>query len=554
MLPMARSIAGIAVFLGVSTPFVLRTGVSAPSVAETDPVNEIFGEAMLTYKPTVATAVQDVWPQVTQRGVQLDGMLRSGAYLPFHIHANPFESAWRAPAVGGIRLDMGTFQVADVDIALPAEGFEWVIGRTYNPRQLDGSSAYRNSNSYQGKNWHQSSQPEIRFYDDATNTKDMVYLVYGADRYAEYKRVASTGLSFKGTNGAAGIFELTDGGGSADTYKLTDQHGYEFTFFGFDGDAGAAAGQLWKIVDPDGNTAYVGDSSSSATAISSGYDGSGRILYAYDSSDRRYTYTYTTLDSVVRLTEVKAETKTGGTWASPTGLATVAEVDYGYYTSETYGDAGDLKTVTITTPLTDSGVSLTQKRYYRYWEGTYDATTNPGYPHALQYVVDFEGVRRFDWSDSTFDDDHLTASETSLKPYASAFFKYDTSHRVKEAWFNGDCGCSGANNGTYHFEYETNGSFSDTANTYDTTWCTRTVVQRPDTSYLTQYWDEVGQALSQVSTDADPDNTSPAPNKWVTRVTRSSEGFVTTVATPANCATYTHSSGTITGSSSVGLI
>jgi len=548
---LARSLIATVAAAGIAVPFVLP-GPKLPSVAVTDPVNEIWGEAMLTYKPAIATPVQDVWPQVTQRGVQLDGMLRSGAHLPFHINANPYESAWRAPSVGGIRLDTGTFQVSDVDIALPSEGFEWVIGRTYNARQLDGSSAYRNSNSYQGKNWHQSSQPEIHFYDDATNVKDLVILVFGADRFVEYKRVASTGTSFKGTNGAAGIFEFAEDAGGADTYKLTDQHGYEFTFFGFD--AGVASGQLWKIADPDGNTAYVGDSSTKATAITSGYDASGRIQKAYDSSDRRYTYTYTNLDSVVRLTEVKAETKTGGTWASPTGLATVAEVDYAYYTSETYGDAGDLKTVTVTTPLTDSGVSLTQKRYYRYWEGTYDATTNPGYPHALQYVVDFEGVRRFDWSDSTFDDDHLTASETSLKPYASAFFKYDSSHRVKEAWFNGDCGCSGANNGTYAFEYESNGSYSDTANTYDQTWCTRTVVQRPDTSYLTQYWDEVGQPLSQVITDADPDNTSPAPNRWATRVTRNTDGFVLLVATPANCSSYTHSTGTISGSSSAGLI
>jgi hypothetical protein len=148
---LARSIAGVAVFLGVSAPFVLR-GPRVLTLAETDPVNELWGEAMLTYKPATATAVQDVWPQATQRGVQLDGMMRSGAQLPFHIHANPFESAWRAPKVGGIRLNAGTLDVSDVDIALPSEGFEWVIGRTYNARQLDGSSAYRTSQSYQETN------------------------------------------------------------------------------------------------------------------------------------------------------------------------------------------------------------------------------------------------------------------------------------------------------------------------------------------------------------------------------------------------------------------
>jgi len=90
-------------------------------------------------------------------------------------------------------------------------------------------------------------------------------------------------------------------------------------------------------------------------------------------------------------------------------------------------------------------------------------------------------VRRFDWSDSTFDDDHLTETEPNLISYASAYFEYeqdgaDDLRRITKAWFNGECGCSGANNGTYQFEYETNASFSDTANTYDTTWKSRTVV------------------------------------------------------------------------------
>jgi len=548
----ARPFVGFFVLAGVASPFIFSSR-STPPVAVTDPINEMHGKAMLAYKAAAATPVQDAWPQAVQRGVQLDGMMRSGAHQQMVIAGNPFENAWRAPSIGGVRLDTGTFALQEVDIALPAEGFSWVIGRSYNARQDDGS--HRDSDGYQGKNWFQTSQPEILLYDDPSAEKDdMVYLVYGADRYAEYLRVASGGVTFKGTNGAAGIIEFTDGGAGPDTYQLTDQNGNELTFFGFDSDAGAAAGQLWTIEDPDGNKAYVGDATTASTAISNGFDSSGRILYAYDTSDRRYTYTYTTLDSVDRLTQVKAETKTGGTWASPTGLATVARVDYAYYTSETYGDPGDLKTVQLTTPMTDSGVDLKQTKYFRYWEGTYDADTNPGHPHALQYVVDYEGVRQFDWSDSLFDGDHLTASESSLSPYATAYFEYDSGHRIKEAWFNGECGCSGANNGTHEFEYEANGSYSDTTDTYDTTWCTRTVVKRPDLTYLTQYWDEAGQPLSQVITDADPDNTSPVPSRWVTSVTRDSNGLVSSVATPTNCTGYTHSTGAITASTSAGLV
>src|SRR6185295_4800943 len=125
------------------------------------------------------------------------------------------------------------------------------------------------------------------------------------------------------------------------------------------------------------------------------------------------------------------------------------------------------------------GVSLTQTKYYRYYEGSWANTDgNRGFPHMLKYVLDYEGVRAFDWQDTTFDDDYLTASDSSIQPYASAFFEYDqTTYNITKAWFNGECGCSGGTNGTYQFEYETNGSFSDTSNTYDSGWKTRTVVQ-----------------------------------------------------------------------------
>ncbi len=549
---LVRPFVGIAVIVGALTPFVLPAR-RARAVQASPPIRYESSDSLVSMKLTTATAVQDILPILFQRGVQLDGRLRAAPPQHVVVAANPFEDAWGAPTVGGINLATGAFELEDVDIALPAS-VPWTIGRGYNARQ-ENSGSHRDSDGPMGRNWAQSSQPEIRFYDDATNSKDMVFLIYGADRFAEYKRVDSTGPTFRGVNGAAGVFEsVPDTGSGPDTYVFTDQNGDELTFFAFDNDSGVAKGQLWKIADPAGNVAYVGDPSTASTAITNGYDAGGRILKAYDSADRRFTYTYSTLDSVVRLTQVKAETKTGGTWASPSGVATVMTVDYSFYTNESYGDIGDLKQVTLTTPLTDSGVSLTQKRYFRYWEGSYDATTNPGYPHALQYVVDFEGVRKFDWSDATFDDDHLTASEVNLRPYASAYFEYDSSHRIREAWFNGECGCSGGSNGTYEIEYETNGSFSDTANTYDSAWKTRTVVQRPDTSYMTQYWDEIGQPLSQVITDADPDNTGPAPSRWVTRVERDAYGSVSKIGTPANCTGYTHSTGAITASSSVGLI
>lgn len=512
---------------------------------------QVDSNSISTYLPTGTTSVQGVRPLHLQRAVNVEGTMRSGAGIPAAIQGNPGENAWRGHLTeNDVRIDIGTYAPLETDIALPTNGFPWVIGRTYNARQQNSSNAAIDSNGYQGANWFQSSQPEIQFYDDADNAKDMVYLVLGADRYVEYLRHDSSSNQFEGRNGATGCFKFTSGGAAADTYTLTDMRGTEFTFFGFDADAGAAAGQIWKIVDANGNTAYVGDSSTAATAISAGYDAAGRILLAYDASDRRFSYTYSTLDSVKRLTQVKVETKTSGTWASPSGLATVAQVDYAYYTSEVHGDPGDLKKVTITKYLSESSVTQTLKKYYRYWEGTYDASNNPGYPHALQYVYGFEGIRKFDWLNSTFDEDFLTASESSLTPYASAYFEYDSSHRIRKAWFNGSCGCGGgAANGTTEFAFA-GVTYTNNAG-YDAAPAQRTVIKRPDGSYLTQYFDETSQPLSQIISDGDP---SGSPNFWVTCVTRDSNGYVEKVATPESVTAYTHSSGAITLSSSVGLI
>ena len=543
---------------------VLASFTAASVAVASDPILEIHDSSLTSYLPSSASSVQDIRPMVGQRGMGIDGAMRAGPSFPMAIAGNPFGGEWTSAATNnGIRLDTGHYVVQETDIALPAY-VPWIVGRSYNAMQETSGSAHRTSDGYQGKNWFQNSQPELVRYRvngalGADDDNDLIYLVYGADRFAEYKRFVPTSGSsedFRGVNGAAGVLEFTAGStGEPDTYTLHDQRGWQWTFFGWDDDASPAEGQLWKIEDSAGNVAYVGDSTTGSTAISNGFNSSGYITKAFDSSDRRFSYTYTTLDSVDRLTEVKAETKTGGTWASPTGLATVGEVDYGYYTNESYGDAGDLELVTITTPLTDSGVNSTRRKYYRYWEGTYNASTNPGHPHSLKLILGFEGTRGYDWSgDSTFDQDYYTASHSTLESWADGYMEYDASYRVDLSWQNGNCGCGGGANGTHEYTYESNGSHP-AGGSYDEEWIGRTIVERPDGSYETWYYDEAHQPLTRVVTSDDPSITIPStPDRWVTYVVRDVNGQVSDVHTPANCTAYTHSSASFSHSSAVGLV
>jgi YD repeat-containing protein len=533
----------------------------AAGFQEPDAILEIDSNSLTAYQAS-ATGVQDISPQVLQRGVGIDGGLRSPTAYGMAIAANLYrggcgDKVGDFERLGPVSLATGSYVLWDVDLALPSDGPSFVVGRSYNAVQNDGS--HHTSLGYQGANFFQIAQPELAFYDGDAN-KEATDLVYGADRFVEYKRVAADSDIFRGVNGAAGVIEhQPDATGEPDLYVLTDQRGVQYTFFGDDGDAGSAQGQLWKIVDPDDNTIYVGDSTTASTAITNGFTG-GRFQYVYDaysdsnnSDGRRYTFTY---DGNDRLIEVKAENKTGGTWSSPTGVTTVAEVDYTYYDGSTsYGSDGDLEFVKVTVYLSDSGVSAERRINYRYYKGAYDAETNPGHDHALKYVYGFEGVRGYDWTDSDISDADLrNASNPTLEPYAQGYFEYDSSHRISKAWFDGACNCSGAANGTHTFAYESNGGYSDGSGYDEDEWMARAVVKHPDGTYVTQYLDEAGQALSRVITDADPDNTNPAPDFWATYVDRNASGIVVAEHTPANVSGYTHSTASFTTSTSAGLV
>jgi len=549
--------------------------------ARADQVLQTSGDSLTTYKYAGNTRVQGVRPRAEQRGVGLDGAHRAGGSLPWALAGNPFESPQAGEALGSLRLATGAYAPTEIDLALPAQA-PWVVGRTFNARQETVAPSHLDSDGYQGRNWFQISQPEIRLYDADGNagTKqaaDLVYMVYGADRYVGFKRTDDNADIFRGVNGAAGVFKYV--AGSPDTYVYHDQNGNRTYFFGGNAvEEGEeeeidASWQLWKFVDPAGNTAYVGHATTASTAITNGYNPNGTIARAFDSAGRRYCYTYDSIDGATRLTQVIAEIEDGESgWGGCGAETMVGKVEYAYYQTggTTNGDIGNLKLVTITTPLSfdplvhSTPPLLTRRQYYRYYTGSYHATNNPGHPNTIKMMLGYEGTRRADWDpDGNLDGSVFTEPGNDLKPYADAFFKYDADHRVVSVYFDGECGCTGGGgtNGEHKLAYEDNPSFSGTSG-YDTAWRRRVVIEPPTGgAWATQYLDETGQALSRVLTDANPASTGPAPAKWVTQVVRNGDGQVTEVHTPANVTGYTHNSGgppvpdgAITTSGTAGLV
>jgi hypothetical protein len=224
-----------------SRPRVLLAAATSLLVATAAPrahaqILEISGATLTSYKPAAATRVQGVRPRFDQRGVHVDGSVRAGSPFGWDLAGGSGGGSGGGGAkLGDINLVSGAVELSEVDIALPSRGIPWVVGRTYNQRQMDSGGAELTSDGYQGKNWFQSSQPEIRLFDSDGNpaTKeaaDAVYLVYGADRYVEFVRTAANADTFKGRNGAAGVVKFESG--SPDTYTYTDQRGNRAVFFG----------------------------------------------------------------------------------------------------------------------------------------------------------------------------------------------------------------------------------------------------------------------------------------------------------------------------------
>ena len=327
----------VAFALLLLVPYALARVFWSPAVPGLgSQILELNDDVLTTYEAG-ATGGQDLKPGAVHRGVGVDGSLRAAPAQPMSLAGNPFGSPWGGKrALGGVDLASGAFTLNVVDIALPSEGPTWTIGRTYNSGQDDQGHT---SEGYQGWNWSQPSQPEIVVHWDSgtVGTKsadDILYLVYGADRFAEFQRDGATGDTFVGVNGAAGVVVFTPGGvgyEAEDFYTYWDQEGYRFDFFGFSTYYGNADGQLWRMVDAAGNKAYIGQGGGEDISAAQGGYYNKQPLFAFDQEDRRYVYTYSS--APVRLTRVEVSAKESGIWGAtgpnaPAGVQTVASVDY----------------------------------------------------------------------------------------------------------------------------------------------------------------------------------------------------------------------------------
>ena len=232
--------------------FILMTAVIMTPVdpALARQILQISGDSLTSVKYASATGGQDVRPRFDQRGVGIDGSLRAGSVYGLALAGNPFgEGVVNGGRLGDVNLATGTYNPTFVFMALPAPGRSgWVVGTSWNFGQEVGG-VRTDSDGYNGTNQFHLAQPEIALYDADSNPAtlqagDIVYVVYGADRYIEFVRQNDDDIDFRAVNGAGGV--VTYLAGTPDRYVYTDQRGTTTTFFGFDTTGGHADGQFWR--------------------------------------------------------------------------------------------------------------------------------------------------------------------------------------------------------------------------------------------------------------------------------------------------------------------
>ena len=502
---------------------------------------------------------------LNQRGTGLDGSLRLQAPFGWVVNANPFHEEWNDNAwyLGQIMLNTGRYSPTEIDMALPAPGFRWTVGRTYNIPGDPNSSGTLRTEGYQGYNWQQFSQPELIFVTGPGN-EDYIYIVYGADRYLTFRQLEENSPVFRGVNGSAGAV-VAGSSGDHELFVYWDQRGTRSTFFDprdndnqvtVSSELHDGTGQLWTIEDAAGNKAFVGHATDPTDAIEAGYDDGGRILVAYDTAGRKYVYTYSSIASTAGpsqthtfLTNVEAFVPDGSSGWDPVGAA----VDYSYETQLDFGSGnysyGDLVDVSVTTPLSDYDPTLptqqtrTTTQQYLYHTSTLESAE--GRPHWLRFAISAEGVRQYvaENSNTPLDDgfSDVTYADFGFQYYHEASGSLPThAGKIRTVQYGGS-GYDGSFPGRTEFYYGEYDSFTSSSTpTYDAGHASYTTVYPQLTQgrvVFAQYFDESGQPVTRVENmDLDSSNcflggdpavssyTSDLPAKWTYVSRRASEG------------------------------
>ncbi|MHC5112196.1 MAG: RHS repeat-associated core domain-containing protein [Planctomycetota bacterium] len=409
-------------------------------------------------------------------------------------------------------LGNGASYLVASDFYLKLNGINWSHTRKF-------STQSSSSLNWQGEGWWSNEMMNI----DVSGSEGASDVAWEADPHYTLNFTYSGGSWTCDDNYP---FSLSFDSGN-DEYTVQRIDGYAWTFHD---SAHTNAGLLKRIEDPFDNDQAFSYSSGQLTDI---------VVDVVAGTDHKITYTYfTSGDNTGQLQYIKVYKSTTTTDANLIG-----QVEYVYHDSkgDDYGSEDDLTKVIVQRKGTSDGdgtTSIEELYHYRYYKGTYNASTNPGTDHQVRFVLLPENGDRLN---DAFGDP-LSQTNANFDDYANVIYEYDSNGRVRETQERlpgSSCGCGGAGGtpATTSYTWSTNGGSPDVD-----TWNIHGVADREDDSRVIFDYTRLYELLTWVVQD---DKTSPTKELiWHADYGTSgdTEGRMTELYNPSACSAYDESS------------
>lgn len=298
------------------------------------------------------------------------------------------------------------------------------------------------------------------------------------------------------------------------TVEYEDGTRYRFHDFSETNREAGIAGKVYQILDPHDNT------------VSFTYDQVGNLSTATDADGNSLAVGYN--DKIERISYYNSTTQITANL--------IGQVGFEYYsnTNSNGGLTGDLQRVEIATkaPGDDPGeLSLVKNHYFRYWNGTYNSTTNPGTDHDLKYWVNplaYEAM--LSGQSSNY---YLTVSDGNVATVATSAIEFYSDGRLRE---DNEITYTWGINGTLPSDYNT--------------WAVHVVLDRTDDAQMTYDFNKAGKMLTHVVVD----NVSSPNATWIWHYDFTSHNRVEYIYFPEAVSGYNSSTKAVTINSSTGYV
>jgi RHS repeat-associated protein len=259
---------------------------------------------------------------------------------------------------------------------------------------------------------------------------------------------------------------------------------------------------------------------------------------------RRFLFTLTDHGNGLRIDKVDVAEKQGGNWI------TYRTLDFTYHeqvTGAVGSSTGDLIGIEETRNLTESGKTYARNQVFKYFTGTFDQTSNPGYPYQVEAVLEPGAVKAYLAANPTETvTDIYKKTAAQLASYVDRTYKYFSDRRLKELALKSGCGCGGSS-GTHTYAWDVNGSTPTDLNT----WYHRVTITLPTGAAKIIDYNLYGQVLNSLVQEVAG---NPSSRRWIRTFRHDTTGRLTDSYSVKACTSYSDSTHVVTTNTTAGMI